>query len=473
MKKTKIVATLGPATNSPEMIKKLVLAGVNVFRVNASHGDLSGIEKMISRVRRVEKTLDTYLAVLLDLQGPKIRIGKFENGFIEISRGDRLVFTTEKIIGNNKIIPIQYQRFHHDVNVGNRILLDDGNLTVQVKKIDGKKVTVEVLNGGTLSDNKGLNLPEGSISASPITKKDKECLKCGLQAGVDFVALSFVRNAKEIRTLRRLIREEGYGAEIIAKIERHEAVKNLDAIINEADGLMVARGDMGVEIPFEQVPIVQRDILKRANRVGKPVIIATQMLESMIQNPRATRAEISDVANGVSYYTDAVMLSAETAVGAYPIEAVKTMTRTALTTEDYQYHHHSILQWRDPKGAEVSITRGVTYAANQLAEVLKAKAILAFTESGETVRQIIRPRPNIPVFAFTTSHDEARRLCVLRGVYPFWIRRAADLKEPLKFMFGLLKDKGLIKKGDRVILTSGLPMRASSATNMVRVETVC
>lgn len=471
-KKTKIVATLGPATNTPEMIEKMVLAGVNLFRVNTSHCDFSELKKIIGMIRRIEKKLDTFIGVLLDLQGPKIRIGKFKKGFIEIHRGDRLTFTTEKLLGDEKIVPIQYKQFHRDVKPGNRILLDDGNLSVTVKKVEGVKVLVEVKSGGTLSDSKGLNLPEGSISASPITQKDRKDLKAGLECGVDFVALSFVKEAGEIRTLRRMIAREGHKAEIIAKIERHEAIKNLDAIIKEADGVMVARGDMGVEIPFEQVPIVQKDILRKANRSGKPVIVATQMLESMIQSHRATRAEISDIANAVSYYADAVMLSAETAVGAHPVAAVEAMSRTALTMETYQYHNHKILPWLSPGDSSKSIAHGVTYSANQLAELLSAKAIVAFTMSGGTAKQISIPRPKIPIYTFTPDIGVARRLNIIRNVYPFVMRKAVDLKKPLKFIFGFLKNKKLLKKGDRVILISGLPMNIPGRTNMIRVETV-
>lgn len=472
LKKTKIVATLGPATNTPEMMERMVEAGVNIFRLNTSHCSPEDIPGLIRRIRQLEKKLDAFIGVLLDLQGPKIRTGKFTNGFIELHRGDLLTFTTEKVLGDERTVPVQYQRFHLDVKPGNRILLDDGNLTVEVKEIHGRRVTVEVKSGGTLSNHKGLNLPEGSISASPITKKDKEDLRVGLESGVDFIALSFVTKAEDIRSLRRMIKNAGHDTEIIAKIERHEAIKNLDAIIREADGVMVARGDMGVEIPFEQVPIVQKDILRRANQAGKPVIVATQMLESMIQSHRATRAEISDIATAVSYYADAVMLSAETAVGAHPIEAIETMARTALATEEYQYHHHKILSWSGSGGEAAPITHGITYAANHLGEVLKAKAIIAFTESGGTVRQVSRPRPNIPIYAFTPNLPVARRLNLIRGTHSFWMRRELDLKTPLRFIFDILKKRGLLKKGDRVILTSGVPMRTSGGTNMIRVETV-
>ncbi len=471
-KKTKIVATIGPASESKEMIEKLVRAGVNIFRINTSHGNLSIFEKVIRRIRDVEKKLDTYISVLLDLQGPKIRIGKFKKGFIEIYRGQRLIFTTERVLGDNKIVPIKYQNFPHDVKVGNRILLDDGNLTVQVMGIEKNRVTVEVVHGGTLSNNKGLNLPESSISTSPITDKDKANLTNGIKCGVDFVALSFVKNGEDIRALRKLINDEGSDAEIIAKIERHEAVKNLDEIIEEADGVMVARGDLGIEIPYARVPLVQNEILAKANRQGKPVIVATQMLESMIQSHRATRAEISDVANAVADYADALMLSAETAVGLYPVVAVETMVETAVTIEKYQASKQKLFLRKPELDKETPVTHGITYVANQLAQVLDAKAVIAFTESGHTVKHISKHKPDVPIYAFTPHARIARRLTLTRAANPYPMGRVRDIKKPLKYIFDYLKKRNLVQVGERVILISGLPMRVSGTTNMVRVERV-
>ena len=472
LKKTKIVATLGPATSSPEMIKKLVIAGANVFRINTSHGDLNRIQELVNVIRNVEKKLKTFIGILLDLQGPKIRIGRFENGFIEIHRGDELIFTTEDVIGTDDIVPVQYKKFHLDVKPGNNILLDDGNLSVFVKDVKGKRVFVEVNKGGTLSDHKGLNLPEASISESPITRKDKQALLLGLKCEIDFVALSFVKDGNDIKTLRRLIKKARSTAHIIAKIERHEAIKNLDNIIKECDGVMVARGDMGVEIPFEEVPIVQKNILRKCSVVGKPVIIATEMLESMIQNHRPTRAEVSDVSNAVGNYADAVMLSAETAVGRYPVEAVEAMSRTATTMEKYQYKNHNILPWWSPPEKVTPITHGITYTANQIAEVLKASAIIVFTETGETARQVSRPRPCIPIFAFTPNVFAARQMTISRDVKPYVMAKSNDLKRPLKYIFTNLKKSGLIKSGKRVILTAGVPMQGAGNTNMLRVEIV-
>ena len=286
------------------------------------------------------------------------------------------------------------------------------------------------------------------------------------------MALSFVKDEKDIRALRNLIKRENSSARIIAKVERHEAIKNLEGIINETDGVMVARGDMGVEIPFEDVPIVQKKILRMCSKSGKPVIIATQMLESMIQNYRPTRAEVSDVSNAVGGYADAVMLSAESAVGAYPVKAVEAMTRTALTMEKYQFENHEILPWWPPVEECRIVTHGITYTANQIAEVLKADAIIVFTESGVTARQISRPRPCIPIFAFTSNEQVARQMTISRAVIPFLITKANVKKRPLDYIFTLLKNNKLIKKGERVILTAGVPMQGTGNTNMIRVETV-
>lgn len=473
LKKTKIIATLGPASCSIKMIEKLVEQGVNIFRINASHGDLSEVQKLIKRIRTVENKIDSFLGVLIDLQGPKIRIGEFENGFIEIHQGDEIVFTTESgIEGTKKIVPVQYKKFHLEVKPGNRVLLDDGNLLVIVKEVSGKRVTVEVKKGGTLSNHKGLNLPEASISQSPITKKDKEDLSYSLKCGVDFVALSFVKDGSNIRALRALIKKGNSNAKIIAKVERHEAINNLDEIIKESDGIMVARGDMGVEISFERVPIVQKDILRRCSKVGKPVIIATQMMESMIHHHRPTRAEVSDISNGVSYYSDALMLSAETAVGTYPAESVGAMARTALLMEEYQYKNHKILPWWAPPGEITPVTHGITYATNQLAESLNASAIIVFTMTGETARHVAKPRPNIPIFAFTADINVARQLTIIRNVNPFLMKDVKDLIRPLRYIFDFLKKKGFIQINDRVILTSGLPLNSTGNTNMIRVETV-
>jgi len=469
---TKIIATLGPASGTKNKIKELVKAGVNVFRLNLSHGDHEVVRQWIRWIRETEEELEIFIGVLLDLQGPKIRVGKFQNGGIELKAGKEVVFTTEKAIGHETLVPIQYKSFHKDVKAGDQIFLNDGNLCVVVKKVSGERVTVVVKTGGTLSDHKGVNLPDSTLTTSVLTPKDRKDLKFGLKEGVDFVALSFVGSQKDIQQLRRLIRANGGDAEIIAKIERKQAVQNLEKIVEATDGVMVARGDLGVEIPFADVPVVQQEILKICAQKCKPVIVATQMLESMITNPRPTRAEVSDIANSVMYFADAVMLSGETAVGRHPIAAVKVMVETTLKTEAYQIHSHQIPRWNQRFVKNPPIERGITYAANSLVKMLHAQAIIVFTLGGGTARMMAAPNPMVPIFAFTSLLARARRLVLLRGAYPFLIEKNKDFLEDMEKLFAILKNRRLVKKNDRVVITAGLPIDIPSWTNVVRVEVV-
>ena len=469
---TKIIATLGPASGTKKMIRELIKAGVNVFRLNLSHGDHEVVRQWIRWIRETEEELNIFIGILLDLQGPKIRVGKFENGCIELKAGKEVVFTTEKAVGHATLVPIQYKSFHKDVKAGDQIFLNDGNLCVVVKKVTGQRVTVIVKTGGTLSDHKGVNLPDSSLTTSVVTPKDRKDLKFGLAEGIDFVALSFVGSAKDIQKLRRLIRVNGGDAEIIAKIERKQAVQNLEEIVEATDGVMVARGDLGVEIPFADVPVVQQKILMECAQKCKPVIVATQMLESMIINPRPTRAEVSDIANSVMYFADAVMLSGETAMGKHPTEAVKVMVETAVKTESYQIRSHQIPSWDMPFIKNPPIERGITYAANSLVKMLHAQAIIVFTLGGGTARMMTAPNPMVPIFAFTSRLERARRLTLLRGAYPFLMEENKDFLEDMEGLFAILKNRRLMKKSDRVVITAGLPIDIPSWTNVVRVEVV-
>ena len=469
---TKIIATLGPASGTKNKIKELVKSGVNVFRLNLSHGDHEVVRQWIRWIRETEEELKIFIGVLLDLQGPKIRVGKFQNGDIELKAGKEIVLTTEKAIGHETLVPIQYKSFHKDVKAGDQIFFNDGNLCVVVKKVSGERVTVVVKTGGTLSDHKGVNLPDSPLTTSVLTPKDRKDLKFGLKEGVDFVALSFVGSQKDIQQLRRLIRANGGDAEIIAKIERKQAIANLEEIVEATDGVMVARGDLGVEIPFADVPVVQQRILKLCAEKCKPVIVATQMLESMITNPRPTRAEVSDVANSVMYFADAVMLSGETAVGRHPIAAVKVLVETALKAEAYQIHSHQIPRWNQRFVKNPPIERGITYAANSLVKMLHAQAIIVFTLGGGTARMMAAPNPMVPIFAFTSRLARARRLVLLRGAYPFLIEKNKDFLEDMEKLFTILKNRRLVKKNDRVVITAGLPIDIPSWTNVVRVEVV-
>ncbi|MBI5428501.1 MAG: pyruvate kinase [Nitrospinae bacterium] len=467
---TKIIATLGPATASRKGIKELAAAGVNVFRMNLSHGRHDPLRQWILWVRQAEQELRTHLGVLLDLQGPKIRVGKFENGFIELHRGDRVRFTTEKVTGRDGLIHVQYRNFHKEVRVGSRVYLDDGNICVHVTEVNGKEVAATVEAGGSLSNFKGLNMPDAAISASPLTAKDKRDLAFGLAEGVDFVALSFASSARDIHQLRRLIRNAGGDAEIVAKIERKKAVENLEEIVEASDAVMVARGDLGIEIHLAEVPIVQQNIMRLCAVHCKPVIVATQMLESMISNRRPTRAEVSDIAQAVMNCADAIMLSAETAVGKYPEAAVAVMSETARKMEAYQRQHQRILPWSWYFKEDPPINLGITYSANRMVELLNAKALIIFTLTGGTARQVSGPRPMVPIFSFTSDPRRARKLTLLRGAVPFLWKQKRDFSEDVATVFRILKRRHLLEKGDRAIITSGIPVGIPQWTNVIRVE---
>jgi pyruvate kinase len=470
---TKIIATLGPASGSKTIIRNLVAKGVNIFRLNLSHGDHETVRQWIHWIREVEKERHTFTGILLDLQGPKIRVGKFEKGSIHLKRGQRVVFTTEKKMGSSSLVHVQYAQFHKEVGVGNRIYLDDGRLSGVVKRVTGQRVEVEMLVGGTLSNHKGLNLPDARLSANPITAKDKADLKFGLQEGVDMVALSFTGSAKDVQKLRAMIKNEGgKGVEIIAKIERKQAVENLEEIVEAADGIMVARGDLGIEIPLTEVPVVQQKILRQGAKHSKPVIVATQMLESMIENPRPTRAEVSDVAGAVMDCADAIMLSGETAVGKHATAAVGVMVETALTTEAYLAGTRAIEPWSRFFQGDPSINEGITYSANRMVELLHAKAMVVFTVTGGTAKMVACPKPMVPIFAFTSSLQRARLLNLVRGAVPFMVEEDRHLLLHMDQMLAMLKNKRLLKKGDRVVITTGIPVGIPNWTNVIRVEVV-
>jgi len=469
---TKIMATLGPATGRRATIRQLVAAGVNLFRLNLSHGSHEEAGRWIHWIREVEREQDIFVGILLDLQGPKIRVGKFEQGSIHLRTGQRVVFTTAQVTGNARLVPVQYSKFHKEVSVGDHVYLDDGNLWVQVQKIEGRQVEVEVKVGGNLSDHKGINLPDAAISAGPMTAKDKDDLVFGLNQGVDFVALSFVKSAKDIVQLRQRIRKLGGRAEIIAKIERKQAVERIVEIVGAADGVMVARGDLGIEIPLAEVPVVQIQILQECALQFKPVIVATQMLESMVHNNRPTRAEVSDISQAVRSGADAVMLSAETAVGQHPEEAVKVMVDTALKTETHQRQTQRILPWSWYFDRNPPVGLGITYAANRLVELLNAQALVVFTETGQTARHVAGPRPTAPLFVFTRDKERARKLTLLRGAVPFLIPARDVIGKDLTDLFRMLKRKRLVKKKDRVVITAGILVGKAGGTNIIRVEEV-
>jgi len=477
MRRTKIVATVGPASRSPQKLEQLVQAGVNVFRLNFSHGSHEEHLAVITSVREIAARLKKPVALLQDLSGPKIRTGKVREG-AELVNGGRIAITTEPLVeGDASLISTTYEALPGDVKPGDRVLLDDGNLELRVVRSSGTRVECEVVDGGPLRSNKGINLPGVALSTPALTEKDRRDLAFGVQHGVDFLALSFVRQAQDLEQARELVRAMGAHTSLIAKIEKPQALDNLDDILAAADGVMVARGDLGVELGTENVPIAQKRIIAAANNAGRVVITATQMLESMIDNPRPTRAEASDVANAILDGTDAVMLSGESAVGKFPVETVETMARIALFTEE---HGASSIRRRDsrrsdqPRGPEAPgtpITRSLTRVAVSVAEELECKLILAFTESGITARLLAMHRPRVPVVAVTPSELVYRQLTLSWGVVPVRADLAGSTDDLLTIGEQQLRARGIVESGDTILMLSG-HSAAAAATNMLRVHTV-
>ncbi len=477
MRRTKIVATVGPASRSPQRLEQLIQAGVNVFRLNFSHGSHDEHLAVMTSVREIATRLRKPVALLQDLSGPKIRTGKVKDG-VELVNGARITITTEPLVeGDGELISTTYEALPHDVKPGDRVLLDDGNLELRVQRTSGTRVECEVVDGGPLRSNKGINLPGVALSTPALTEKDRRDLAFGVEHGVDFIALSFVRQAQDLEQARELVHSLGANTSLIAKIEKPQALDNLEAILAAADGVMVARGDLGVELGTENVPIAQKRIIAAANNAGRVVITATQMLESMIENPRPTRAEASDVANAILDGTDAVMLSGESAVGKFPVETVETMARIAHFTEE---HGASSMRRRDsrrsdqPRGPQAPgtpITRSLARVAVSVAEELGCKLILAFTESGITARLLAMHRPRVPVVAVTPSDQVYRQLALSWGVVPVRADLAGSTDDLLTIGEQQLRERGIVESGDTILMLSG-HSAAAAATNMLRVHTV-
>jgi pyruvate kinase len=471
-RRTKIVCTLGPSSNTLEGIENLYRAGMNVVRINFSHGSHEGHEKTIGYVREVAKKNQYSIPVLMDLQGPKIRVGQMKDGAQTITEGSLVTITTEDVEGDPTLIPIDYEGLSEDAREGNQILIDDGLMELRIVKKEGKNLIAKVVVGGLLKSRKGVNLPDVDISMSSLTQKDIDDLEFGLKVGVDFVAMSFVRSARDVQEVISRIRAAGSNAAVIAKIEKPEAVDVIDEIIEEADGIMVARGDLGIEIPSEQVPLVQKKIIDRCRIAGKPVITATQMLDSMIINPRATRAESSDVANAVLDGTDAVMLSGETAAGKYPVEAVRTMVKIIKSVEDNATGIYYSLKYRKPDWKEKQVIESLAYSCVTIADNVDAKAISTITHSGNTARRIAKFRPNVPIIAFTESRIVRRQLNLVWGVESVRLRELFDTDKSVRLMEDYLIDNGYVQDGDRIIVATGMPLAKRGRTNMVKVSTV-
>ena len=477
MKKTKIVCTMGPNTDNREIMKELALNGMDVARFNFSHGDHAEHKHRLEILESVREELGIPIASLLDTKGPEIRTGKLKDGKkVTLKEGDLYTLTTEEIVGDETRGYINYAGLAEDVKPGDRILIDDGLIELHVREVNGTDIVCRIENGGELGEKKGVNVPGVRVKLPALTDKDKEDIRFGVDAGFDFVAASFVRNADAIREIREILDEKGSAMQIIAKIENEEGIENIDSIIEASDGIMVARGDMGVEIPAEKVPHIQKMIIRKCNLACKVVITATQMLDSMIRNPRPTRAEVSDVANAVYEGTDAVMLSGETAMGSYPIEAVRMMSQIAEESEkylDYMFYQRRKVSAENLR----NISNTVCYSSVATASDLEAPVIVAPSVSGFTTRMLSKWRPKALIAGLSPSMTAVRQMQLYWGVKPFHAKRAESTDALLFASVELLKEKGIVKEGEIVVATAGVVTRANrhepvADTNIMRVLVV-
>lgn len=473
MRKTKIVCTIGPASESPETLEKLIDAGMNVARLNFSHGSHPEHKARIENIREAARRKGKIVGILLDTKGPEIRTHTMENGRVDLVAGQQISISMKEVVGNNEMFSITYDKLIEDVDKGSIILLDDGLIQLKVTEKDEAQglIYTTVVNSGELKNNKGVNVPGISVQLPGITEKDAEDILFGIQAGVDFIAASFVRRASDVMEIRALLEQNGGShIQIVPKIENQEGVDNLDEIISISDGLMVARGDLGVEIPAESVPLVQKQMIEKCNQAGKPVITATQMLDSMQRNPRPTRAEASDVANAILDGSDAIMLSGETAAGLYPVESVLTMDRIARTAENAVDYRSVVSTRRREKHG--NMTEAIGQAAAYTAINLKVKAVLAPTESGNTAKMIAKYRPGCPVIAVTSSETCARKLTLVWGVYPIVGGRSTSIDGILEESVEESVKHQYVSHGDVVIITAGVPVGEAGSTNLMKIHII-
>jgi pyruvate kinase len=469
-RRTKIIATVGPASSEPSQLGALMDAGVDVFRLNFSHGDSSSKVEIIEAIRDLSRQKKRAVAILGDLQGPKIRAGLMKDGEMELVPGSTVTITTKDVLGEKNIIPTSYENLPDDVEKGNRILMDDGLLELKVLGIKGGDVRCEVITGGLLKDRKGINLPGVKVSAPSLTEKDLQDLDFCIAQKLDYVALSFVREATDMLVVKTILCGKKSDIKVIAKIEKPEAVDNFDQILDATDAVMVARGDLGVEMSPEKVPLIQKRIIRKCNAIGKPVITATQMLESMVNNPTPTRAETSDVANAILDGTDAVMLSAETAAGKYPVEAVTMMVQVATDVERDPFvgqKYNSLLKDLE-RGTQA--TEAIGQGACRIAESIGAQAILAFTQTGDTAALVSKYRPNLPVYAVTPSTTVRRRLALYSGVRSIRVDIQGSTEAQICSVEKAILDYGFLKKGDMVVITMGSPLSHSGTTNLLKIH---
>jgi len=470
-KRTKIIATVGPASNTKEKLLELAITGVNVFRLNFSHGDHESHLKVINKIKEINEEFNYNLAILLDLQGPKIRIGKVENDAVPVNSGDKLIITTEEILGTSKKVSTSYTSFPSDVKQGETVLVDDGRIQLEVVGIKGNEVEVKVIAGGMLKSRKGMNLPDTRISAPCLTQKDLEDLAFGLKHEVDWVAISFVREVADIHSLKNVIADKGLRTRVIAKIERPEAIKHISEIIEETDAIMIARGDLGIETDLAEVPLIQKEIMRKCHRLATPVIVATQMMESMVKNPLPTRAEINDVATAVIDGADALMLSEETAAGAYPLLSVKYMAqaiRSIETSNQMSYNKNYPAISTNPNFN----TQQIIQSAVTLSDTTSSKAIIGTTETGLTAMLLARHRAKTKVFIFTKNKAILNTLNLLWGIKTFYSSKTKTLKESFHEMEKQLVKEGYLAPGDRYVKVGAIPPIDGQKTNMIFLGTI-
>lgn len=465
--KTKIVATIGPASASKENLIKLIEAGVDIFRLNFSHGSHKDHLAVIERITEITEQYDIPIGILGDLQGPKLRVGEIEGGMLELLQGDVLTFVPEPCIGNRERIYMSYSKFSEDVKIGDKVLVDDGKLVLKVTEIIGKEVKLKVIHGKNISSKKGVNLPDTNITQPSLTKKDREDLKFMLTQPINWIALSFVRKAQDIIELKNIIAENNHFAKVIAKIEKPEAVANIKSIVEASDAIMVARGDLGVEVPMEKLPAIQKDIIRRCLQKSKPSIVATQMMESMINSPSPTRAEITDVANAVLDGTDAVMLSGETSVGKHPDLVVKAMNKII---EEAEKHYELVGKRPKPnKDSETYHSDTICLSAAKIAEDVKAKAILGITVSGYTAFRVSSYRPKTNIYIFSSLRPIINTLNLVWGVKAFYYDKFSSTDETIDDLCEILRAKKLLKSGNVVINTASMPLHKRFRTNTLKI----
>ncbi len=467
MRKTKIVCTLGPSTDSEDMIRRLMIEGMDVARFNFSHGSHEEQGKRLALIKKIRQELNLPVATLLDTKGPEIRIGTFKNSSINLEKGQRFTLTNEDIEGNKDRVSVTYKELVNDVKIGDRILIDDGLIDMEVEKLTDTDIICRVLNDGKISNRKGINVPGVEINMPFISKKDYDDILFGIEQGFDFIACSFTRSANDVKKVRDILKvKKCTTINIIAKIENQQGVENIDEILEVADGIMIARGDMGVEIPLENVPVIQKMLIEKVYRAGKQVITATQMLDSMMKNPRPTRAETTDVANAIYQGTSAIMLSGETAAGQYPIEALQTMVRIAIRTEeDVDYRQ---VFYKGSGIDRTDITNAISHATCTTASDLSAKAIITVTKSGQTARMVSRYRPDCQIIGCTTEKHVCRQLNMSWGVRPLLINEESDIESLFDHALRASWNAGYVDAGDVVVLTAGSPLGRSGTTNLIK-----